>query len=116
MTGPKRIRRIVARPTVATWEPTAPTECAYDVIEEWVPEDLGTFWTAWREVDRHVADDPTYYPQYGRRDGFHIPIRALHPHRKTTITYERKLIHRWVDRTNGLMARTADVEYRTVTQ
>lgn len=109
-------RRIVPREVQAGLlsEDDPPLELDLDVTQEWVPEESTETWTDWEQVDVKVDEDPTYTAEYDYRRAsiFHVPLKAMHPHRKKTVTWERKLIRRWVDPKLGPMAKVVDTEHR----
>ena len=90
-------------------------DLAFEVVEEWKPESPVEEWTEWRYVSSEQDEDPTYYPEYDPHRGniFHVPIKAIHPHRRSTTTFERRLVRRWVDAEHGPMAEVVDVQTRT---
>lgn len=83
----------------------------YEVVEEWGAEPANEEWSDWRIVATEQDDDPTYYPEWWF--GVMQDIKALHPHRRVTTTYERRLVRRWVDAEHGPMAEVLAVETRT---
>jgi hypothetical protein len=113
----ERRRRILHKPLPAGSVQAGDTPDAtlsllpYEVVEEWGAEPATEEWSEWRIVASEQDDDPTYYPEWWF--GIMRDIKALHPHRRRTTTFERRLLRRWVDAEHGPMVEVVRTETRT---
>lgn len=84
---------------------------AFEMVEEWKLEPPVEEWSEWRVVSSEQDEDPSYYPEW--HFGVMRDIKAMHPHRRRTTTFERRLVRRWVDAEHGPMAETVDMQTRS---
>lgn len=115
MSAEKRLRVVLDEPLalVTVHDPIAATSpMGWHYEEEWVPRESTEEWTEWRHVSTVEDRDPTYFA--GDLRAFRLGGIAMRhtPHRVSTVTSERKLIRRWVDREKGPMAEVVDTETR----
>lgn len=111
----ERTKRVVPTGVEAgILEPGAPPALTnYEVVEEWREESPTQEWTDWSPWEMEQEKTGALVPLYDREKATLFrpaPLAKMVPEVKITMTRERRLVRRWVDRERGPMAEIVDRE------